>query len=235
MFYLIGLGLEKKAISLESLEICKRASKIYIEKYTSKFPYAKKDLEKLIKRKIILLDREKIEDESFLLEAKKKDIVLLVYGSPLIATTHISLILRCKKENIKYKIIHNSSIYDAITETGLQIYKFGKTTSLPKWEENYKPKSFLNIIKENKKINSHTLILVDPKLRFKEAIEQLEKSGFKGKIIIGEMLGIKGNIYYEKISQLKNKKIRHPFCFIIPAKLHFFEKEALDLLSKNKL
>jgi diphthine synthase len=109
-FFLVGIGLNEKSINLETLEACKKADKIYLENYTVDFPYNKKEIEKIIKKKITEADRELVESESIVEEAKKKNIILLVYGSPLTATTHISLILKCKKQKTKYKIIQNASI-----------------------------------------------------------------------------------------------------------------------------
>ena len=230
MFYLIGLGLELESISKEAFEICKKARKIYLENYTIKFPYDLKELGKFLGKEIIELKRGEVEKEEFLGEAKEKDIVLLVYGSPLMATTHISLILKCKEEKIDFRIIHNASVFDAIAETGLQIYKFGKTASMPAWTENYKPSSFAEIIKENEKIKSHSLILVDIGLKSKDALNQLEEAcKIKKKIAIGSNLGTKQQkIYYSEIKDLKQKSIKEPFCIIIPSDLHFLEKEFLE-------
>lgn len=233
-FYLIGLGLNLKSISLESLEICKTADKIYLESYTVNFPYSFDELEKIIGKKIIILKREDIESEEIITECKTKNIVMLVYGSPLIATTHISLILRCKKDNIDFEIIENASIFDAIAETGLQNYKFGRTSSLPAWKKNYSPDSFIETIKNNQKIKAHSLLLSDISLEFKNALEQIETSFKKNnleieKIIVCSNLGSqKRKIFYNQIENLKNKKIEMPFCFIIPSDLHFLEEEFLN-------
>jgi len=238
-FYLIGTGLDLKSINLESKEIIKKAEKIYLENYTVNFPYKIEELEKEIGVKIEQLNREKVEKEDFLQEAKKKDVVLLIYGSPLDATTHISLILKCKKEKIKYRIIHNSSIFDAITETGLQLYKFGKTTSMPKFQKNFEPSSFLDIVKENNLIKAHSLILTDIGLESKQALEQLEKASKDKdlkleKIIIISNAGTQNSkVFYDSISSLKKKDIEMPFCIIIPGEMHFLEKEALELLKEK--
>jgi len=235
MLYLIGLGLDKKGISLEALEICKKVEKIYLENYTIEFPYNLKELEKVIGKKITPLERKEVESENLVKEASKNNVALLIYGSPLFATTHISLILECIKNNIKYKVLYNASIFDAMGETGLQLYKFGKITSLPSWKENYKPKSFLKVLEENKKINSHTLILVDIGLTFSEALKQLETACKKikiDKILVCSNLGTKEKkIFYGTIKELKKKDVLPPFCFIIPSKLHFLEEEFLNLLT----
>ena len=169
-------------------------------------------------------------------EAKKKDICLLIYGSPLFATTHISLINDCKKRKVKVKVIYSTSVFDVIAETGLQLYKFGKVSSMPKWQEHFKPNSFLDFVRDNRKIEAHSIILVDLKLHFVDAIEQLtrasETKNIKlDKILVCSRLGTKkGKIFYGKIKSFTKvgKKIKAPFCFIIPSKMHFLEKEVVE-------
>jgi diphthine synthase len=240
VFYLIGLGLDKKSISADALEVLQKCDKIYLENYTINFPYSTKELENVLKLKIEQLSRQNVESEEFLKNAKTKDIALLVYGDSLSATTHLQLILSCKKQGIPCKIFHNSSILTAISETGLSLYKFGKTTSMPNWKEHKnKPTSFVNYIKENLSIKAHTLILTDISLELKNAIEQLEESVKKEKIELPEKIIVISNagtdnqkIFYDSIDELSKKNIKMPFCLIIPSELHFLEKEALNSFMK---
>ena len=58
MLYIVGLGLNEKGISKEGLEAVKKCKKIYLESYTVDFPYSMKDLEKVFKKKVIILSRE---------------------------------------------------------------------------------------------------------------------------------------------------------------------------------
>lgn len=234
-FNLISLGLNANSITAEALAAIKNSDKIYLENYTTDFPYSIKDLEKSLKVKIIELDREQIESEEIVDEAKSKDISLLVYGEALSATTHIQLISKCKKQKIQYKVFHNASVLTAISETGLQLYKFGKTASMPNWQEHKtKPTSFIQIIKQNQKINAHTLLLIDIGLTFEKAREQL-KEVWKSKeeIIVCSKLGTdKSKIYYDNLDNLP-KKIEAPFCFVIPSKFHFTEQESLNRVCKK--
>ncbi len=233
MLYLIGLGLNEKGISLEGLEAVKKCEKVYLESYTVDFLYPKENLEKIIGKKISISDREFVENLKILNEAKNVDVALLVYGSPLMATTHITINEEAEKRKIMVKVIQAASVFDAVAETGLQLYKFGKIVSIPKWQENYNPESFVNIIKENKKINAHSLILVDIGLELKDALEQMEISTRNkkmkiGKIIVCSRLGTKDSkIIYDKIENLKNENIKKPFCIIIPGRLQFYEKSVL--------
>ncbi|MEK6878727.1 MAG: hypothetical protein AABY22_03920, partial [Nanoarchaeota archaeon] len=52
MLYLVGLGLNEREISLESLEALKKCKKVYLESYTIDLPYSIKKLEEIIKKKI---------------------------------------------------------------------------------------------------------------------------------------------------------------------------------------
>lgn len=225
MLYIIGLGLNEKGLSFEGIEAIEKCEKVYLENYTVEFPYSVQDLEKIVGNKIINANRELVESDRLIKEAKKENIALLVYGSPLTATTHITLIQEAKKQEVRYEIIYNASVLDAVAETGLQLYKFGKIASLP----NFEAHSFIDVVKENQKINSHSLILVDIGIEFKKAIKRLEKIAGKNKMVVCSRLGTKERkIYYGTIKKLENKNVEAPYCFIIPAKLHFMEKEVLE-------
>jgi len=224
MLYIIGLGLNEKSISLEGIEAIEKCEKVYLENYTVEFPYSVQELEKVIGKKILNADRDFVESDELIREAKKENIALLVYGSPLTATTHITLIQEAKKQEVKYEIIYNASILDAVAETGLQLYKFGKIASLPKFEAD----SFIEIVRENQKINAHSLILVDIGLEFRDAIKRLKKIAGKNKVVVCSRLGTdESKIFYKTIEELKDKNIKSPFCFIVPSKLHFMEQEVL--------
>jgi diphthine synthase len=223
MLYLIGLGLHVKGISQQGLEAVNRCEKVYLEFYTVDFPYSKEELEKILGKQVILADRDFVESLKIVEEAKDADIALLVYGSPLTATTHITLIEEAKKQEIKIEIIHNASIFDAVAETGLQIYKFGKTTSIPDFEAE----SFTEVIKENLSIGAHSLILVDIGIGFENALERLSTVDID-KLVVCSALGTHDSrIYYGTLKELETKKVKKPFCFIVPGKLHFIEEEVL--------
>lgn len=233
MLYIIGLGLNEKGISMQGEEAIGKCSKVYLEHYTVDFPY---DVEELgLSENIIKLARGDVESTRLIEEAKKEDVALLVYGSPLFATTHIGLVIDARKQKVKVKIIYAASIYDAIAESGLQLYKFGKTSSMPTWSEGYTP-DFLQYVKENISIKAHSLILVDIGLQLEKAIEQLKTALDKNKININKIilckkLGTKKSaIFYDTLENLGKQKVKSPFCFIIPSELHFLEQEFLENL-----
>lgn len=231
MLYLIGLGLNVDGISKYGLSIAKKCKRLYLETYTVDFPYSREELEEVLGKKVIPADRDFVENLKLLDEAEKMDVGLLIYGSPLTATTHITLLQEAKKSGIRCKVIYNASILDAVAETGLQLYKFGKIASIP----NFEADSFMEIIRENQKIDAHSLILIDIGMESKDVLERIsEIEGIKlNKIVVCSRLGTQNsNIYYNRIENLKDKNIEKPFCIIIPGKMHFVEREVLEEFSK---
>ena len=162
--YLIGLGLgDEKDISIKGLEIVKKCSSVYLEDYTSKLSSSISNMEKLYGREIIPASRNLIEknaEDTILKEAKTNDVALLVVGDPFGATTHSDIFLRAKELKIKIKVLHNASILNAIGITGLELYKFGKTTSIPYPEKSFFPETAYDVIKQNQKQGLHTLCLL---------------------------------------------------------------------------
>ena len=172
-------------------------------------------------------------------EAGKKDIGLLIPGDCLSATTHLALVKEAKGKKIKTKIIHGSSIFTAVAETGLFLYKFGKTASIP--FDNEDVETPYNILGEN--INLHTLLLLDIKddkymnanqaLKYLLIVEKKKKDNIINEntnVVVCSALGSeKSIIKYGKIKDLmKNKFSKYPQCIIIPGELHFFEEEMLN-------
>src|SRR3989344_5240578 len=103
MLYLIGLGINKENITFGALEAAKKCDELYLESYTS-LGLSKNELEKLLGKKIREVDRDFVENYD-VIDAKDRNIGILVYGDIFSATTHVSLLLDCKKNNIDYKLL----------------------------------------------------------------------------------------------------------------------------------
>ncbi len=247
--FLIGIGLgDADDITLKGLELLKQADKIYLESYTSVLNCDLKELEKTIGKTIELANREVVEkkaEATILQAAKDADCALLVIGDPLVATTHIDLMERAKKAGIIVKVIHNASIISAIGATGLQVYKFGKTTSIPFPSKDYAPETPYLAIEENQKIGAHTLLLLDLKpeeskfMTINDAIDYLLKIEMKlnkkvftrDTLCIGcARIGAKDQLIKAGAAKdLQNTDFGKPVhCLIVPAKLHFMEEEFLS-------
>ena len=182
VLYLIGLGLcNEKDITVKGLESIKQSDYIYMEYYTSILGIDSSKLEEYYGKKIILADREMIEigfDKEILEKAKTSKVSLLVVGDPFSATTHIDLYLRCIHEGVKVEVVNNASILNSIGITGLSLYRFGETVSIPFFTEKWRPYSFYDKICRNYKNDLHTLILLDIKVK-----EISEENLAKGKKI----------------------------------------------------
>jgi diphthine synthase len=246
----IGIGLnDEKDISVKGLELVKKSDFVYLENYTSKLNIPVNYLEKLYGKKVILADRHLVEieaEKSILAQAKAQEVAFLVVGDVFSATTHMDLYLRAKKAGIKTRTVHNASVLTAVGSTGLQLYKFGKTTTIPFLNENIETP--YDVLKQNKKENLHTLFLLDLKedgnssLTINDAIRYLLRVELKRgeKIFTDNVLcvgctklgSLDQTIKAGKASELLKFNFKDGMhCLIVPAKLHFMEEEALNLYS----
>ena len=158
----------------------------------------------------------------------------------------MQIYLRAKEKKIEVKIIHNTSIMTAVGQIGLELYKYGKTTSMPFFQDNFKPETPYEVIKQNKKQGLHTLVLLDIKkkqdkyMSVSVALKQLlEIEDKKKEKIISKDMKVVGcsrlgsndtKIRYKKVSELINYVLGKPLhCLVIPGKLHFIEEEMLNL------
>lgn len=165
----VGLGLyDEKDITLRGLDELKEADAIFAEFYTSLMPgFSIRRLEKIIDRKIAIVSRFMLEDEDGkqLFESTKKGkVVFLVQGDPMIATTHIHLRIIAEKKGIKTRLIHNASVSSAVRSiSGLQNYKYGKSVTIPFYDDGFLSETPYNVILNNKKMGLHTMCLLDIK------------------------------------------------------------------------
>ncbi len=249
MLTFVGLGLyDEKDISLRGYEAVQRADVVFAEFYTSKLLSADVNkLEKFYGRRIILLSREDVESgKKIIEEAKKKDVVFIVPGDSLIATTHVALRIMAQEAGIETRVIHGASIVTAVPGLlGLQEYKFGRTVSLPFPQENYFPTSAYDFIEENHSRGLHTLILLDINPRPMTANEamkillEMEKRKKKELINAKTLIAVVGRagapdvtVKAGYLGEMVNEDFGPPLhTLVLPGKLHFAEAEALVKLA----
>ncbi len=249
MLWFVGLGISgAKSIPHEALEVLSKADIVYLEQFTS--PIGKSDLSKIKKMtngEFKAAKRWLVEDGNEILKkAKRKKVVLLSYGDPYIATTHIELRIRAIQEKIKTYSIHaSSSLTSMIGECGLQFYKVGKIATIMSEMNSLTTPYYViykNIIEGN-----HTVLLLeynqdkdfflDPKDALLGLIET-EKGQKRNVIdystyaIVVSRIGFKDqSIISGKISSLKKINFgKPPHTVIIPGRLHFTESDALKKL-----
>jgi len=249
MLWFVGLGISgAKSIPYEALEVLSKADIVYLEQFTS--PMGKSDLTKIKKMtngEFKAAKRWLVEDgKEILKKAKRKKVVLLSYGDPYIATTHIELRTRAIQEKIKTHSIHaSSSLTSMIGECGLQFYKVGKIATIMS-EMNSLTTPYY-VIYKNLIEGNHTVLLLeynqdkdfflDPKDALLGLIET-EKGQKRNVIdystyaIVASRIGFKDqSIISGKISSLKKMKFgKPPHTVIITGRLHFTESDALQKL-----
>jgi diphthine synthase len=233
------------------MEEAKKADRVYIELYTSRWHGDIKNLEKIIDKKIEILTRKDLEEnsEKIIEQAKNQSVAILIQGDALVQTTHTSLIQEAKKLGIETRIIHNTSIISAIGETGLHPQKFGPyvTIPFPEKTKNKMPESIYETIKMNKSRGLHTLCLLDvvaeenkymsvnEAMKILLTIEGKRKEGVFTKdtevVVFARAGSDKKKIICGKVENLLEKDFGEPpVVLIITGILHFTEKETLSLL-----
>ena len=244
--YLIGIGLnDEKDISVRGLEIVRNCEAVYLETYSSLLNCSIADLERFYGKKVVAADRKLVEQsDEIMAAAAGKNVALLVIGDPWGATTHIDLMLRCKAKGIPFKVINNASIITAVGVTGLQIYKFGKTTSVPYPDRNFRPETSYEVINQNRLLGLHTLLLLDIRpdlgkfMTIAEAIGILLEieSGKRQKAFMPETFCVgcarigSEDFVIKAGAAGELRKLdfgRQPHCLIVPGELHFVEEDAL--------
>ncbi len=243
--FMIGIGLwDEKDITVKGLEAVKKCKHVFLESYTSKLGVSTAVLEKFYGKKIILADRELVERqaEKIIAPAKNEDVAFLVIGDVFGATTHTDIFLRAKKEGVNIIAIHNASVMNAVGIVGLELYKYGKATSIP--FDNANVETPYNVLKENVKAGMHTLVLLDiwahedKYMTVNQGIEFLlgvekrrkEKAFTEDTLCVGvARLGSeKPCIKTGRAGELLKEDFGAPLhCIIVPGKLHFVEEEAL--------
>jgi diphthine synthase len=247
MLFIIGIGLhDEKDITVKGLEAIKRSDEVFLEVYTSRLQVPIETLEEFYGKKIIRATRTLVEQDAqrILEKAKDRDVSFLVIGDALSATTHTDLMLRAKEHKIDVQVIHNASVLNAVGITGLQLYKFGKTTSVPFAEGNYEIETPYDVLKANKSLGYHTLLLLDLRpgedkfMTISEAIRLLLKIELKrNEKVFTENTDVVGiarlgserpKIVHGRARDVMNAQFgAAPYCLIVPGKLHFMEEDFL--------
>ncbi len=165
--YLVGMGIYDMAdISIRGLEAIRNSDIIYLEHYTAILHTKKEELEAFIEKPIIIANREMIEigGGNIVDEARHKNVAVLIVGDPFGATTHSDIFLRARKKGVHVEVIHNASILSSVGIVGLELYKYGKTTSIVFPDEGWLPDTPYHTIKRNRECGFHTLCLLDIKV-----------------------------------------------------------------------
>lgn len=244
--YFIGIGLnDEKDITVKGLETVKKCDHIYLEYYTSILHCEIHDLEKLYGKKVTAADREMVEKraDEIIAQARDEDVAFLVIGDIFGATTHTDLMLRAKEKQVACQFIHNASIINGVGIVGLELYKYGRITSIPFQSPGFTPETHYRVLQENKMQGLHTLLLLDLRphekrfMTVNDAIMSLLDIEKKRQEQVFSLetwcigcarIGGKSKIKYAKAKDLLKEDFGLPLhCLIIPGNLHFIEEDAI--------
>jgi len=251
MLWFLGLGISGiSELSSSTLDVIKNAEIVYLESFTSPISETEKEeLKNISNGEFKIAKRWMVEDGNEILEnATNKETVLISYGDPYIATTHLELKTRAIRDGILTKTIHSSSIVSSlIGEVGLHYYKVGKVLTIMN-----DPKSMItpyNTIFDNLVSKTHSVILLEYNedksffLDPKEALsllldaEKIHKRKVISKetfVIVASRIG-KNNqkIISGFISNLIKEEFgESPHSIIIPGRLHFTESDAIKTVTE---
>ena len=221
VFYLVGTLLDGRVPS--QYQHILEHTKVFVDTYTT--------APALVEG--ILADRKILESNRLIDELNHCDVALVVYGDPLIATTHHTLAIEARRRGHEVKILHGvSGISAVISESGLQIYRFGPVVTIPRFEPGFQPLSPAEKILSNRRRGQHTLALVDPRMDFAEVLDVLR---FYERRIgpLRPFLIISTGKALFWMDEPKPVKAPKPFSLIFPAKLHPMEKEYVEIFAKR--
>jgi len=251
MLWFVGLGVSGvDSISISTQKLLKQADFVYLEQFTSPISNIEvSKIRKFAKTNLKIAKRWMVEDGKEILEnAKNKKVVLLSYGDPYIATTHIELRTRAIQNKIKTQTVHAaSSLTSLVGECGLHFYKIGRIVTIMREFKTLTTPYY--VIYKNLIEGNHTLLLLefdqDSKffLKPKNALVALTNTEKEQRrkvilsstfVIVASRIGFKNQtITSGKISTLKKMDFGNPpHTIIIPGKLHFTESDAIKVLTK---
>ena len=251
MLWFVGLGISgTKSIPIEVVKIIQDADIVYLEVFTSPISQMyEEEIKNMVNGSFKIAKRWLVEDGQEILKASKNTtVVLLSYGDPYMATTHIELRTRAELENIETKTVHSASIITSmIGEAGLQFYKVGRVVTI--MNEKKSTITPYTVINKNLTQGLHSIILLeynhdkkyflDPKNAISNLLD-IEKEQKKSILsddtfaIIASRIGFETQkIISGKFSNLLKVDFGEPpHSIIIPGKLHFTESDAINVLTE---
>jgi diphthine synthase len=256
MLWFVGTGINGyRGLSIAAVDVLNKCHIVYVERFTSGL--SEDDLEGLnsiLSIQVKPVERWFVEDGREILEAARtKDVALMSYGDPLIATTHIELRARAANNSVKTAVLHAASgILSIIGEAGLHVYKIGRIVTM--MSGPYSAISVYNTIFENLLVGSHTLILteyshndenkepffLDPTSVFKMLLDAERDQKYQifsedTFVVVASRVGMQDQeIRSGKVKSLITMDFGNgPHSVVVTGALHFTEAHALGSLTQN--
>jgi diphthine synthase len=247
----VGLGLGSVEYLTRGAEKALLSSeKVYLDTYTG---YLSSELEEFLRNllgeRLIHADRKKLEDDlhEIVEEAKGKEIVIAAPGDPLIATTHISILLEAVKRGVSVRPRSMAFRYSR-PPRATPAYRHTSSAEPSRFPEGRRTRfsrGVYQVVAQNEERGLHSLILLDTAdggLSASEAAEYLlrieEKIGHgvfrRDRIVV--VLANVGLRTAQKmcnaLGELPRTTLQSPpHVLIFPGDLNFVEREALKMIA----
>lgn len=248
MLKLVGLGLgSPDYFTRAALRELEKSDVVYLDTYTGFLEEgAVSELRALLGDRLVLAARKDLEEGSRRLVelAEEMDVSVAVPGDPLIATTHSSLLVEAARRGVVWRVVHGVSVFSAaISRSGLSAYRFGRTVTVPKRAGSEEYEGIYRTIASNFELGLHTLVLLDTAeggLAAQEAIRSLlEVEASLGSDVLSRSpvmalarIGLEGEAVACGDAELvaRSSLPPPPHVLIVPGRLHFAEREFLELV-----
>jgi len=247
LLVLVGAGLRRSQLTKEAEEVISGADVVLVDTYT--MPAARWLLEAARELNPAAKEatRTDLEDNSanIIDLAKTLDVVIIVPGDPLIATTHSSLVVEGKRKGVEVKVVSGvSGVCSMESLLGLHFYKFGRTVTLPgPWRGVSADEAAIELL-GNLCRGLHTILLLDvspegnslkPSEGLRELRESLVKLLQEGQLsLISKLLVLLVSI--DDQVHVKRLRLDAPLrdyevpvgSLVVPGRLHVSEREFLQ-------
>lgn len=246
MLHIVGLGITDDSLPHNLEDIIRKADMVYLETFTS--PDINTSRIRRICPKLQMVPRWMVEDGRRILEeSEKKDVVLVSYGDPLVATTHTELRVRAVQRGIPVNVVHGpSAITTLVGECGLHHYMMGRMATI--MSEDALLETPYMVSYRNAVLGNHTLLLLEYNqdadffLKANAALKKLsdaEKRYRRGVFtpdrycIVACGIGTKKQLVVSgKVSNLEEYDFgKPPHSIILAGRLHFTECDAIQVLT----
>lgn len=248
---LVGLGLYGDENKSRLLRLIKNSDVVYLERYTSPVDRVPDYIVEVAGDKLQLVSRRELEvySDRILDDALDRNVLIISPGNPLLATTHIQLLIDARRKGIEAEVVHGTSVIcAALAESGLHIYKLGGISTVVRREKASSERTY-EILKDNLKRGLHTLLLLEYdeaegyRMSPKEALDILLSYDEEGVLDEERLVVIVCNIGLDnkrvcvcKVGDISSGQVAFgsmDICIVlVPGSLHFTEEEYLDVLPR---
>ncbi len=246
MLTLVGAGLGPDSVSQSLRKALERANLIVVETYTSPGSGWVEELVKGLGKDVLVASRDVLEERSrdIVELAASRDVVIVVPGDPMIATTHSSLVVEALRSGVRAQVIPGlSGPCASMSVSGLQFYRFGRKMTIPAPWRGVGYTSIAYWFLGNLCLDLHTLFLLDvspsgEQLAPREGVRALKEalndllgaswSGLRDLIVLEVSVGDDGiESSYATLSDYDRLSTLVPSSLMVPARLHVSEIEFL--------